>query len=461
MVDHLTRRGFLAATSALAAPAAQSRQPNVILMYADDLGYGDLGCYGGKIRTPNLDRIAAEGTRFTQCLSANPVCSPSRAALLTGRYPTRVNIPRVLFPRDNEGLPTDETTIAQMLKPSGYRSMCVGKWHLGHHPEHLPTARGFDEYFGIPYSNDMDPPVVLRSGGGKVETVEARADMNTLAGHYTREAVSFIDRAKDNPFFLYFPNTFPHIPLGASAKFRGKSAQGIYGDVVEELDHGVGEVLSALKRHNLERNTLILFSSDNGPWYLGSPGPLRGRKGSTYEGGVRVPLIAKLPGRIAAGKVSATLASTMDVLPTIASLTGAKLPAKPLDGIDLSPVLSGKQLSLEREALLYFDNWHAQCIRHGQYKLHLSRYNSQVYSPAPAGGRINLPLPQPELYNVALDVDESYDIAPEKPEIVKDLTARYERLLAGFPQEVTEAWAKTKTFKTTGQTGTFPRLLPQ
>jgi arylsulfatase len=459
MVDQLSRRGFLAASSA--ALAAQARKPNVILMYADDLGYGDLGCYGSKIRTPNLDRLASEGMRFTQCLSANPVCSPSRAALLTGRYPTRVQMPSVLFPRDTVGLPKDETTIAGMLQPAGYRTMCVGKWHLGHHPEHLPTAHGFDEYFGIPYSNDMEPPVILHSAAGKVETVEARADMNTLAGHYTREAVSFIDRAKNDPFFLYFPNTFPHIPLGASAKFRGKSAQGLYGDVVEELDHGVGEVLSALKRNNLERETMVIFSSDNGPWFLGSPGPLRGRKGTTYEGGVRVPLIAKLPGRVASGKVSATLASTMDILPTIASVTGAKLPGKALDGIDLTQVLSGKQLSIEREALLYFDNWHAQCIRHGQYKLHVSRYNSQVYSPPPASGRVNLPLPAPELYNVATDIDESYDIAAEKPEVVKDLTARYERLLSGFPKEVSEAWAKTKTFKTTGQTGTFPRVVPQ
>ncbi len=461
MVEQLTRRGFLAASTASAATAAQARKPNVILMYADDLGYGDLGCYGGKIRTPNLDRLAREGTRFTQCLSANPVCSPSRAALLTGRYPTRVNIPRVLFPRDNEGLPKDETTIAAMLKPTGYRTMCVGKWHLGHHPEHLPTAHGFDEYFGIPYSNDMDPPVLLRSTSAKLETVEAKADMTTLAGHYTREAVSFIDRAKADPFFLYFPNTFPHIPLGASPKFRGKSAQGLYGDVLEELDHGVGEVLNALKRNNLERDTLVIFSSDNGPWYLGSPGPLRGRKGATYEGGVRVPLIMRQPGRIQAGKVSSTLASTMDMLPTIASFTGAKLPAKPLDGIDLTPVLNGKQLALEREALLYFDNWNAQCIRHGNYKLHLARYNSQIYSPPPASGRINLPLPAPELYDVAMDIDESYDIAAEKPEVVKDLTARYERLLAGFPKEVTEAWVKTKSLKTRGDTGAFPRLAPQ
>ncbi|MFN8939589.1 MAG: sulfatase, partial [Acidobacteriota bacterium] len=337
------------------AASGARRAPNLILIYADDLGYGDLGCYGGRIRTPHLDRLAKEGMRFTQCLSANPVCSPSRAALLTGRYPTRVKIPRVLFPRDREGLPEDETTIAAMLKPQGYRTHCVGKWHLGHHPEHLPTSRGFDGYFGIPYSNDMDPPVLLRSGKGGVEIVEQRAAMDRLAGRYAEEAVKFIDSAKDSPFFLYFPHTFPHIPLGASARFRGKSAQGLYGDVVEELDWGVGQVWEAVKRHGLDRETLIVFSSDNGPWYQGSPGPLRGRKGATLEGGVRVPLIARMPGTVAANRVSDELVSTMDVLPTFARLSGAKLPAKPLDGADLLPLLTGREQRRQREALLYFD----------------------------------------------------------------------------------------------------------
>jgi len=454
----ISRRQLLGQFGA-AAMAAPRKKPNIILIYADDLGYGDLGCYGSRIRTPNLDRLAREGMRFTQFLSANPVCSPSRASLLTGRYPTRVGVPRVLFPYDKEGMPDGEMTIAQMLKPEGYKTMCVGKWHLGHNEKFLPTNRGFDEYYGIPYSNDMTPRLLLHSVPGKVETVEEQATLETLTPRYTEQAVRFIESSKDSPFFLYMPHTYPHIPLAASAKFRGKSSQGIYGDVVEELDASVGALMATLKKLKLDGDTMIVFSSDNGPWYLGSSGELRGRKGSTYEGGVRVPMIARMPGRVASGKTSNALSSTMDLLPTFAKLTGAKLPGKPLDGIDLWPVLSGKQTLIEREALLYFDGWHAQCIRKGNYKLHVARYNSQVYSPAPAGGRVNLPLANPELYDLSIDPAESYDIAPEKPEIVKELRAKYDALIGGFPDEVRTAYAETFKKKTTGNTGTFPRVV--
>jgi len=456
-----TRRAF--AGSALGALAATrlpgaGRKPNVIMIYADDLGYGDLGCYGGKLRTPNLDRMAAEGMRFTNFLSANPVCSPSRSALMTGRYPTRVGVPRVLFPADNSTLNADEMTIAQMLKPLGYKTKCVGKWHLGHRPEHLPTAWGFDEYYGIPYSNDMNPPVVLHSVPGKVETVEQRATLETLTPRYTEQATQFIDANRENPFFLYMPHTYPHIPLGASPKFKGKSPHGIYGDVVEELDWSVGEILATLKKHKLDRDTLIMFSSDNGPWFMGSPGPLRGRKGTTYEGGVREPFIARMPGRIPAGKVCEGLGSTMDVLPTVAKLCGAALPKNALDGIDIWPMLSGQKRSLEREALLYFDNLYVQCARLGNYKLHVARYNSAVYSPPPAGGRVNLPLPAPELYDLSLDPDESYDIAPEKPAKVKEIQERIEKLMAGFPEQIRKAHAETFAKRTTGSTAAHPRV---
>src|SRR5688572_19511916 len=304
------RRQFLA--SAAGALAAQGERPvNVVLIYADDLGYGDLGCYGSSIRTPHLDGMARDGVRFTNFYSANPVCSPSRASLLTGRYPTRVNVPRVFFPYDNEGLPANETTIAAMLKPKGYRTMCIGKWHLGHKPDYLPMKRGFDAYFGIPYSNDMKPPVLLRNE----ETVEAEATQPLLTKRYAEEAVKFINSAAKGPFFLYMPHTMPHIPLHASEKFRGKSPHGLYGDVIEELDWSVGEVLAALKKNGVDGNTLVLFSSDNGPWYQGSPGKLRGRKGFTLEGGVRVPLLARLPGRIPKGRVIDGIGSTMDILP--------------------------------------------------------------------------------------------------------------------------------------------------
>jgi arylsulfatase A len=455
----LNRRQLLGGLGAASLMGA-ARKPNVILIYADDLGYGDLGCYGGSLRTPNLDRMASEGVRFTHCLSANPVCSPSRAALLTARYPTRVDVPRVLFPYDKTGLPDGETTIAQMLKPEGYKTMCVGKWHLGHLEPYLPTNRGFDEYYGIPYSNDMSPRVLLHSVPGKVETVEQEATLETLTPRYTEQAVRFIEKSKDSPFFLYMPHTYPHIPLGASAKFRGKSPHGIYGDVMDELDWSVGELLATLKKHKLDRDTLVVFSSDNGPWFQGSAGPLRGRKGATLEGGVRVPMIAQMPGKVAAGKTCASLVSTMDMLPTFAALTGAKLPGKPLDGVDIWPLLGGKQATMEREALLYFDGWNAQCMRKGNLKLHVSRFNSQIYSPAPAAGRVNLPLAKPELYDLAIDPAESYDIAPEKPAVVQEMLAKFESLMAGFPAPVTKAYAETKARKSRGNVGAFPTLVP-
>ncbi|MEK7753991.1 MAG: sulfatase-like hydrolase/transferase, partial [Acidobacteriota bacterium] len=281
MPELLDRRAFLAgAAGALASGhASAATPPNVIFIYCDDLGYGDLGCYGSPLRTPNLDRMAREGMRFTQFYSANPVCSPSRAALMTGRYPTRVGVPRVLFPKDTTGLPDSEITIAQTLKTRGYKTMCVGKWHLGHLPQYLPTNRGFDEYFGIPYSNDMTPRVLLHN----TEVVEPTATLETLTPRYTEQALKFIERSKGSPFFLYMPHTYPHIPLGASARFRGKSKAGLYGDVVEEIDWSVGEVLGALKKQGLDNNTVVMFSSDNGPLDQGSAGRLRGRKGMTWE----------------------------------------------------------------------------------------------------------------------------------------------------------------------------------
>jgi arylsulfatase A len=454
----MNRRRFLHSVAAAAcAPlaAAAERPPNIVLIYCDDLGYGDLGCYGSQIRTPNIDRIGVEGIRFTQFYSANPVCSPSRAALLTGRYPVRTGVPRVLFPADQTGLAESETTIAQMLKPRGYKTMCIGKWHLGRPERYLPTSRGFDEYFGIPYSNDMTPRPLLHN----TEVVEEPAALDTLTPRYTAEALRFIERSRNSPFLLYLPHTYPHIPLGASERFRGKSGLGLYGDVVEEIDWSVGEVLGALKKHNLDRDTLVMFSSDNGPWYQGSPGRLRGRKGSTYEGGVREPFLARFPGRIQRGAVCPGLAGTIDIFPTLANLAGAALPAKPLDGIDIWPLLTGRQRSLEREALLYFDDWNLQCARWKQWKLHFARYNSFAFSPAPASGRVNLPLEPPELYDIENDPDESYDAAAENPQVVAEILNRVERLLPGFPEEVRKAWAETRARKTRpGVAGSLPQL---
>ena len=435
------------------ARAQSRRAPNIIFIYCDDLGYGDIGPYGSGIPTPNLDRMASEGVRFTQFYSANPVCSPSRAALLTGRYPTRVGVPRVLFPTDSTGLALSETTIAGMLKPAGYRTMCIGKWHLGHHPEYLPTARGFDEYFGIPYSNDMTPRPLLHN----TEQLEEPAVLETLTPRYTEQAVRFIEGARGTPFFLYMPHTFPHIPLAASPRFKGKSLLGLYGDVVEEIDWSVGEVLAAVKRAGADANTLVMFSSDNGPWYQGSPGPLRGRKGSTYEGGVREPFLARWPGRIQKGTVCKGVAGTVDILPTVAKLTGAPLPKAPVDGIDIWPMLSGTRQAIEREALLYFDDWNLQCARWGRWKLHFARYNTFAYNPAPAGGRVNLPLHPPELYDLERDPQEAYDVAAANAEVVREIQGRVERLLAGFPDEVKRAWAETQGRETRStSTGALP-----
>jgi arylsulfatase len=455
----MNRRRFLASLGAsplLAAP----RPPNVVIVYADDLGYGDLGCYGSPLNTPNLDRMAAEGVRLTNYYSASPVCSPSRAALLTGRYPTRVGVPHVLFPHSQTGLDPRETTIAQILKPLGYATACVGKWHLGHLEPFLPHRRGFDSYFGIPYSNDMKPRVLLEQRGGRTETIEQEADLASLTPRYTAKAVEFVESAKDRPFFLYLPHTYPHIPLDASSAFKGKSEFGLYGDVVEELDWSVGEILKSVQRIGQDRNTLIVFSSDNGPWFQGSPGRLRGRKGSTLEGGVRVPFLARMPGTVAKGKVSNGVASAMDLLPTIAALTGAKLPDVALDGVDIRPVLSGG--SVDREALLMFDGWNLQCARWKQWKLHLARYNTFNYSPQPPEGRINLPLRPPELYNVAQDPEESYDVAARNPEVVKEMEDRVLRLLAGFPQPVRDAFHETMRRKTRpAEPGRLPGLAPE
>ncbi|MGA2771897.1 MAG: sulfatase [Bryobacteraceae bacterium] len=465
----MDRRTFLktSATALLAGAAARvgakaTRPPNVIFIYCDDLGYGDLGCYGSTIRTPNVDRMAADGVRFTQFYSANPVCSPSRAALLTGRYPTRTGVYRVLNPSDTFGLADSEVTIAQMLKARDYKTVAVGKWHLGHLPRYLPPRRGFDEYFGIPYSNDMNPRPLLHAAGDKVEQLEEPAVLETLTPRYTEQCLKFIERSRNSPFFLYMAHTYPHIPLAASPRFRGKSADGLYGDVVEELDWSVGELIASLKKHGLANDTIVMFSSDNGPWYQGSPGKLRGRKGSTYEGGVREPFLAMWPGHIPRGAVSKGIAGTVDILPTLARLCGAPLPNNPLDGIDIWPLLCCQKQELEREVLLYFDDWNVQCARWRQWKLHFARYNTMAFNPAPPGGRVNLVLPAPELYDLESDPDESYDVAPENPQVVAHMMARVEALVSGFPDEVKKAWEATRN-RATAKTpaGALPQPVKQ
>jgi len=410
----------------LGAPAVgeqashDKRPPNVVIIFADDLGYGDLGCFGHPtIRTPNLDRMAAEGLRLTQFYVAECVCTPSRAALLTGRLPIRNGMcsdtKRVLFTDSLGGLPTEEITIAEVLRERGYATACIGKWHLGHLPQFLPTKQGFDSYFGIPYSNDMKPTYLVRGE----EQVEEPVDQTTLTARYTDEAVKFIRDNRERPFFLYLPHNFPHTPLFASEKFKGTSRRGLYGDVVEELDWSVGQVLDALREEKLAENTLVIFTSDNGPWLIrnqngGSAGLLRGGKGSTWEGGMREPTIAWWPGTIPAGRVSAELGCTTDLLATICSLTGAALPKdRTLDSFDLSPLLLGTGDS-PRESILYYRGRQLMAARLGPWKAH---FKTQDGYGQPKWEDHDPPL----LYNLEHDPSEQYDVAKAHPEAISEI----------------------------------------
>jgi arylsulfatase A len=455
----MKRRTFIRNSGAAAAfgplgrrMAGATAPPNIVLILADDMGYGDLSCYGSQILTPNLDRMAREGVQFSQFYSANPVCSPSRASVLTGRYGVRCGVPTVFQPTDSGGLASTEVTIAQMLKPAGYHTMCVGKWHLGILPQYLPTTRGFDEYYGIPYSNDMTPSILMHN----TDIIESPVNLSTLTRRYTDQAVSFVRRSASAPFFLYMPHTFPHIPLAASPDFLGKSGMGLYGDVIQELDWSVGQVLQSLHDNAVDQNTLVLFTSDNGPWFQGSPGRLRGRKGDTFEGGMREPFLAWFPGRIPSsaradrpgGKKPIrnvnVLASALDLLPTIAGFAGTPLPGNPLDGVDIAPVLTGAAKDVDRPLFLYFSGWDLQCARLGPWKLHMSRGNVPAYTAEPKVGFFNLRLLNPELYNVDTDPEEAEDLSAQNPSTVADIQQRVARMLPSLPAEVQTAWTRTQ-----------------
>lgn len=418
---------------------ASTRPPNIIVIAGDDLGYGDLSCYGSGIATPNIDSIGQQGIQFQQCNSASSVCSPARAGILTGRYPNRYGIPRVLDVTDTYGLPASETTIAQMLKPSGYATMAVGKWHLGSVQPFLPTNKGFDEWYGIPYSVDQGNRPLMHN----TDIIEQPADLTSLTQRYTQQAVSFINRSAGSPFFLYLAHSFPHTPLGASQPFLGHSFQGLYGDVVQEIDWSTGQVLQALQANGIDNNTLVVFTSDHGPWFQGSPGGLRGRKGESFEGGFRVPLLARFPGFIPAGQTSDALVSTLDILPTVASMSGAALPPLPPDGTDITPVLTGQAPDVSRDALLYFNDVYLQAARIGNWKLHVTRFNMAAFSQPPACGRLSLPLPMPELYDTVMDPDESHDRSDRNPAIVASIRARMDALIQTFPYDIQNAWNTT------------------
>jgi arylsulfatase A-like enzyme len=432
--------GLLAAAS---LSAADTKRPNIVIIYADDLGYGDLGCYGSPvIRTPHVDRMAAEGLRFTDFYSGAEVCTPSRAALLTGRYALRSGMAgarRVLFPNSKGGLPPAEVTLAEALKGAGYATAHIGKWHLGIHEGSRPLDQGFEETFGLPYSNDMDGRAGLPKGAsgsptppedgwnvpllhnGKV--IEQPADQTTLTRRYTEQAVKFIRAKKGGPFFLYFAHTFPHVPMFASPAFKGKSRAGIYGDSVEELDWSVGEVLAALRAEKLAENTLVVFSSDNGPWLImgnqgGSAGLLKDGKGSTWEGGMRVPGIAWMPGKIAPG-VTTQMASVLDLYPTALALAGATAPKDTvLDGTDLRPLLFERKPLPERPFFYYRGEQIFAC-RLGEWKAHFQTQTGygqpKAESPEP-----------PLLFHLGLDPSEKRNVAADHAEVLARIQAAVE-----------------------------------
>jgi arylsulfatase A-like enzyme len=472
---HPSRRGFVRSTVtaglALSAPpwlaacAGRTRPTNIVLIFADDQGYGDVGVFGAEgYSTPHLDRLAAEGMRFTNFYASEGVCSASRASLLTGCYAPRVSIFGALSPGAQVGLHPDEVTIAELLKPLGYATAAVGKWHLGHGPEFLPRRHGFDEYFGLPYSNDMwpvdfdgapvvegnksqYPPLPLIDGDEVIETVDELADQDQLTTRYTDRAVRFVDRSAGDPFFLYLAHSMPHVPLGVSDAFRGSSEQGMYGDVIQEMDWSVGQVLDALDRNGVAESTLVVYTSDNGPWlnygdHAGSSGPLREGKGTAFEGGPRVPAIMRWPGRIPPGTVCDRLASTIDVLPTVAAITGAPLPAHPIDGVNVLPLLLDEDGAEPRTEFWYYYTGELRAVREGRWKLVFSHRTRSYVGVEPGSGGHPGPYAFPTvpgaLYDLETDVGESTDVAAAHPEVVGRLTRLGERAREALGDRLTQ-----------------------
>lgn len=480
----MTRRGFLkalgfgatavaigpalgrAALAALAADGAGAggnggngaKKPNFVIIFTDDLGYQDVGCFGSPlIKTPNLDRMAAEGMKFTDFYSAASVCSPSRLALMTGCYPPRVGDLPVLFPASKIGLNPEETTIAEILKARGYATAAIGKWHLGYQKQFLPTSNGFDSYLGVPYSNDMTlaadmefaPDARLEDGltAEKLQAGEKRKsqvplmrdekvidypiDQNTLTQRYTAEAIRLLNLNKDRPFFIYLAHTMPHVPLHASGKFKGKSERGLYGDTIEEIDWSVGEIFKTIKQLGLDDNTLVFFCSDNGPWLSqGANGgcalPLRDGKFTTWEGGMREPTIMRLPGKIPAGTVCSEVAGTIDMLPTIAKLAGAKLPARMIDGKDIWPLMTGQPgAKSPHEAYYYYRSGKLEALRQGKWKLRIAAKPAAPQKAAKADAKNDAKKKAepagPELYDLAADIGETTNLADKNPDVVAAL----------------------------------------
>lgn len=429
---------------------AAERAPNVILIVADDLGYADVGVYGAQgFTTPNLDRLAREGIRFTDFHVAQAVCSASRAAILTGCYPNRIGIEGAMEPWYKFGINENELTFPKMMKQKGYATGMVGKWHLGTPTEFLPTHRGFDEWFGLPYSNDQwplhpekpgkFPPLPLYEGDKVINPNVSHRDMEQLTTQYTEHAVNFIERNKSKPFFLYVAHTMPHVPLAVSDKFRGTTKRGLYGDAVEEVDWGIGEILATLKKHDLEKDTLVMFLSDNGPWLIygnhaGSAYPLREGKTTTWDGGTRVPFIARWPGHIPAGSVCHEMAMTIDLLPTVAKLVDAKLPGHKIDGLDIWPLIAGQKDARNPHPVYFFygvpfGGWtgaELESVRTREWKLIVP------HSYRTLGGRKpgmdgwpaeyqKQPVLEPELYSMTNDIEEQHNVAAQHADLVRKM----------------------------------------
>lgn len=433
----------------------ESEQPNFVVVFIDDMGYGDAGCYGATgFTTPNIDQMAAEGMRFTNFYAAQPVCSASRAGLLTGCYPNRIGFSGALFPHHTIGINPDEITIAEMLKEKGYVSGAFGKWHLGHHKEFLPLQHGFDEYVGVPYSNDMWPIKVdgtrakpgegrgdfpdlpLIEGNDPVEYITTLHRQDQLTTLLTEKTVDFINRNADQPFFAYLAHPMGHVPLGVSDKFRGKSEQGLYGDMMMELDWSLGEIMKALKTNGIENNTVVIFTSDNGPWlnfgnHAGSSGGLREGKTTSWEGGQRVPFIVKWPDVIPAGTVCNKLSCAIDILPSFAEIAKASLPENKIDGVSIAPLWQGNfDAEPRKDIWFYFGKNNLNGIRRGNWKLVLP-HTWQSYNTAPGndgyeGKRINKTVEQPELYNLMRDPGEQYNVIDSYPEKVEELMKEVE-----------------------------------
>jgi len=431
-----------AAPALRAADKPSIGKPNVVIVFTDDQGFGDVGVYGQtNFTTPNLDRMAAEGMKFTDFYAAQAVCSASRTGLLTGCYPNRVGILGALGPGSKHGINDNDILISEVLKDSGYATAIYGKWHLGDSRQFLPLQHGFDDYFGLPYSNDMwpfhptagdrFPDLPLIEKNEIVNPKVNHEDQTHLTTWYTEHAVKFITEHQSEPFFVYVPHSMPHVPLHVSDKFKGKSKQGLYGDVIMEVDWSVGQILETLKKLNLDEKTLVIFTCDNGPWlsygnHAGSAGPLREGKGTAWDGGQREPCLMRWPGQIPAGTVCEELASTIDILPTLAYLSGYKLPKDYIiDGKNIWPLMNGEKGAVSpHEAFYFYWGTGLHAVRSGDWKLHLPHdYRSLKDRP----GRDGLPGPYMQkqtglaLYNLREDVGEKYNVAEDHPEIVEKM----------------------------------------